>query len=64
MSTVDRIKLKKDVTKKQLIDYGFIYVYPDTYKLKIPAYKYKKKLPLIVLFNVNFIFLRTSFFTA
>ena len=37
-----RFKISNNITKEQLINYGFVYHYPDKYIYRIPCYKYKK----------------------
>lgn len=45
---MNNLKVSKDITIEQLLQYGFVYHYPDKYVYRVPAYKHKK-LPLIFL---------------
>lgn len=42
-------KISKNITKEQLMEYGFYYNYPDKYVYRVPCYKHKNKQPLIFL---------------
>lgn len=42
-------KVAPNITKEQLIKYGFHYHYPDKYIYRVPCYKYRNRQPLIFL---------------
>lgn len=43
------IKLSNNISEKKLLDYGFIKLSKTLYQYRVPAYKYKHKLPLLFL---------------